>query len=98
MAQEQLAALRYAGLPAVISSARRSLWEQSKLVLTGASRTMRSAHLRGLAWDIDMYGYHPDQVPTWIWVAIGEWSEKALGLFWGGRWQSLRDFRHFELR
>lgn len=87
---------RLAGLPIVITSSRRSREEQERLVRGGRSLTMDSKHLVGDAFDIDVYRVHPDDVPIPLWIAIGEYAEKHLGLRWGGRWTSLRDYRHFE--
>nr|NIR99360.1 M15 family metallopeptidase [Gammaproteobacteria bacterium]NIT64971.1 M15 family metallopeptidase [Gammaproteobacteria bacterium]NIV21988.1 hypothetical protein [Gammaproteobacteria bacterium]NIY33550.1 hypothetical protein [Gammaproteobacteria bacterium] len=60
------------------------------------TNTLRSKHVEGLAYDLDLYRIHPDQVPMWVWHWLGGLGEH-LGLTWGGRWQHLRDYRHFEL-
>lgn len=88
--------LRRAGIPAYISSSRRTAMEQRRLVNRGASKTMQSKHVEGRAFDIDILGYGRDQLPKWWWLAVGKYGE-SLGLKWGGRWTSFYDAGHFEL-
>jgi len=88
--------LRQAGLPAIITSAKRSYLEQVGHVISGASQTTASKHIDGLAFDIDMAGYAPASVPTSVWRFAGGLGE-SVGMVWGGRWVRLRDFRHFEM-
>lgn len=89
-------AMRQAGIPAYISSGRRTLAEQARLVASGASRTMQSKHVDGRAFDIDILGYSRDDLPTWWWQQVGEYAE-GLGLVWGGRWTTFYDAGHFEV-
>jgi len=89
-------ALRQAGIPAYISSSRRTYAEQAALVQRGASRTMQSKHVDGRAFDIDILGYGRDDLPKWWWLAVGMYAER-LGLRWGGRWTSFYDAGHFEV-
>ena len=84
------------GLPAVITSAKRNLEQQKELLRTGRTRTLQSKHLLGQAFDVDMYGYNRDQVPAYVYQALGELGER-FGLTWGGRFVSFRDVGHFEL-
>jgi peptidoglycan L-alanyl-D-glutamate endopeptidase CwlK len=90
-------AARRAGIPLMITSGRRSEEEQRVLVGQGRSQTMRSRHLAGEAFDVDVAGLGRDQVPRWVWDALGPYGE-SLGLDWGGRWRTLVDLGHFELR
>lgn len=90
-------AARTAGYPVVITSARRTLLEQQRLVALGRSRTTASKHLTGDAFDIDWYGFSRDAIPEWFWQQIGPWAELNLGLRWGGRWNSPYDPGHFEI-
>jgi len=83
------------GLPVVISEGTRSFADQQRFVRLGLSQTLKGKHLGGNAIDIDMLGFSPDSVPQEVWDWMGLLGE-ALGMRWGGRWQSLRDFRHFE--
>jgi len=89
--------LRAAGIPAYIGQqgGRRSQAEQSRLVASGASRTYRSKHLDGRAFDIDILGYGRDQLPRWWWDAVGRYG-KSLGLKWGGDFKGFYDAGHFE--
>lgn len=89
-------ALRQAGIPAYISSSRRTYAEQGRLVASGASQTMNSKHVQGRAFDIDILGYGRDDLPSWWWLALGKYGER-LGLAWGGRWTTFYDAGHFEL-
>lgn len=89
-------ALRQAGIPAYISSGRRTYTEQARHVASGASNTMKSKHIEGRAFDVDILGYNRDDLPKWWWLAIGQYGER-LGLRWGGRWTSPYDAGHFEL-
>lgn len=88
---------RLAGYPVVITSSQRTFDQQSKLVREGRSQTLASKHLEGRAFDIDWQGWHRDSVPEMFWHKIGPFAERYLGLKWGGRWSSLRDYGHFEL-
>lgn len=83
-------------LPIVITSAIRTPAEQQRLLQQGRTTTLQSKHLLGLAFDVDMYGWNRDRVPTWVWSEIGPVGE-SFGLTWGGRWKSFRDVGHFEL-
>ena len=74
----------------------RSIETQRVLVKAGRSRTMGSAHLNGLAWDIQLYWRNGE--PIWdkehyIW--LGEEAER-IGIKWGGRWTSISDPYHFQ--
>lgn len=89
-------AARTAGIPLIITSALRTAAEQRRLVAIGRSRTMRSKHLKGRAFDVDLFGWNRDDVPLWVWEEIGPWAETQLGLRWGGRFTSIRDLGHFE--
>lgn len=73
---------------------RRSRERQSQLVAEGSSQTLESKHLQGLAFDFAFQGvgYRVPQVYWEACGAIGEW----LGLRWGGRWRSLKDYGHLE--
>jgi len=87
--------VREAGYPLQITSSVRTRTEQASLVSQGRSHTQLSRHLTGQAFDVDVHGYGRDQVPVWFWHAVGQLGE-YLGLRWGGRWQGLRDYGHFE--
>lgn len=88
-------AARQVGVPLIITSSRRSMEEQQRLVQAGLSRTLNSAHLRGEAFDVDVMGLKRDDIPRWWLSALGSYGE-SLGLIWGGRW-AFYDGGHFEL-
>lgn len=87
---------RSAGIPLVVTSARRSLVEQRQLVAAGRSRTLSSKHLAGKAFDVGFYGTVPDAVPASSWSYVGDLG-KQLGLTWGGDWSGFVDKPHFEV-
>lgn len=89
-------ACREAGWPIYISSSKRTLDEQARLVQAGLSANPRSKHLAGEAFDIDCLGLTRDEIPGYFWSAVGPFGE-SLGLRWGGRWKSPYDPGHFEL-
>jgi len=88
-------AARDAGIPLVIISGRRS--PEANRDVGGAPRSL---HLRGLAFDVAVWGLPRDQLPYWWWEAVGLWAERNLGLSWGGRFLSSGrpDVNHFDLR
>lgn len=94
-----LTALREAGIPAIITAlgARRGTTEQRRLVAGGRSKTLRSKHLTGHAFDIDVAGLNRDAIPREFWNIVGPWAEQNLGLRWGGRFKGFWDPGHFEI-
>ena len=90
-------AARVAGYPLIITSSARDSATQRALVAEGRSRTLNSKHLTGHAFDVDWYGWHRDDVPMEFWHLLGPYAERHLGLKWGGRFTSIRDFGHFEI-
>lgn len=88
-------AARNAGIPLVLISARRSF--QANRDIGGAEK---SYHLSGNAFDVGVHGYVREQIAFEWWRALGEWAEKNLGLFWGGRFfhRGGRDVNHFDSR
>lgn len=88
-------AARTAGIPLMVTSGRRSYWEQLGLLWQGATKTLASKHVQGKAFDIDVAGWNRDDLPEWFWAEIGPFGE-SLGLNWGGRWSSFVDLGHFE--
>lgn len=98
LARALVIAVRQAGYPLIITSSTRSLAEQRVLVSTGRSQTMTSRHLSGDAFDVDIAGMNRSDISAQFWWVLGPWAESALGLVWGGRWASLRDYGHFERR
>lgn len=86
---------RYAGIPLVIISGRRTPEENRRV---GGSPN--SYHLSGLAFDVAVQGYTRDQIPYEWWAGLGEWAERNLSLSWGGRFVHAgeRDVNHFDAR
>ena len=88
-------ALREAGLPAVIIDARRSAARQRAYLAAGKSRSLKSYHLVGRAYDIGWLGVRDRDVPDAWWNYAGSVG-KAIGFRWGGDFRSLIDKPHFE--
>lgn len=95
LAVEMINELRAQGYRIIITSALRTPAEEARLVQQGKSRTLRSYHLTGQAFDVDLYGVGRDQIPAAVWDAI---STVALsyGFEWGGNWKSFVDKGHFQ--
>ncbi|MEA3482770.1 MAG: M15 family metallopeptidase [Pseudomonadota bacterium] len=89
--------VRNLGVPLWISSSTRTLSRQQQLVAAGASRTLRSKHLTGHAFDVDVLGFGRDEVPLWWWGQLAALGAQ-LGLVNGGRFTGLPDWGHFESR
>jgi len=88
--------VRSFGIPMFVSSAKRDPVLQRAFVQAGLSNTLNSRHLVGQAFDVDIRGFARDDIPLWWWWQLGPIAERYLGLRWGGRWSSPRDFGHFE--
>ena len=87
--------VRSAGIPLHITSALRNPAAQAVLVATGRSKTLRSKHLTGQAFDVDVLGFARAGVPRWWWYQLGALAE-PLGLRWGGNFRGFWDPGHFE--
>lgn len=88
-------AARQAGFALQITSSLRTRQEQARFFASGASLTLKSKHLIGQAFDVDIHGLGRDEVPLWFWWELGPFAER-LGFRWGGRWSSPKDWGHFE--
>lgn len=99
IAAEIITIWRKAGFPLgiVAQGARRDSAQQTILVASGKSRTTKSKHLTGEAVDFDFIGYDRNVIPKFVWDHLGKFGE-AYGLVWGGRFNSLYDPAHFEIR
>lgn len=86
--------LRAQGLPAIVTSARRSAAHQSRLIAAGKTTATRSHHLRGRALDIGFAGVSTAAVPASWWRFAGQVWE-SYGGRWGGRF-SRPDPLHFD--
>jgi len=87
--------VRQAGVPLIVTSALRLPAEQAELVRTGRSKTLRSKHLSGLAFDVDVHGFDRSSIPRWWFYQLGALAE-PLGLRWGGNFRGFWDPGHFE--
>jgi peptidoglycan L-alanyl-D-glutamate endopeptidase CwlK len=85
-----------------ITCGLRTIEEQKVLVATGKSRTMKSRHLTGNAFDIAVF---VDGKITWdlkYYKAVATHIKKVaaklgIKIVWGGDWKSFIDGPHFEL-
>lgn len=96
-------ALERSPLDFIVIEGLRTKERQTKLVQSGASRTMNSRHLTGHAVDLLPIGY--DGKPAFDWPLYHELapavkaaaSDLGVALEWGGDWSSFRDGPHFQL-
>lgn len=72
-------AARAAGIPLLVTSGRRSYFEQLSLVWSGKSKTLSSRHLQGRAFDVDVAGWSRDALPDSFWRSLWAYAE-GLGL------------------
>jgi len=87
--------VRQAGVPLIVTSSVRLPSEQAELVRTGRSKTLRSKHLTGQAFDVDVHGFDRSRIPRWWFYQLGNLAE-PLGLRWGGNFRGFWDPGHFE--
>lgn len=87
-----------------VTSGRRTEEEQAKLFAAGASNTLRSKHLDGVAVDLAVLNRHRTRAHyEWPFYerlnATMQASAKDLGVVveWGGHWIKLRDGVHWQL-
>lgn len=87
-----------------VTSGVRTLEEQKVLVLKGASQTLRSKHLEGLAVDLAILT-KDRQTALWeigLYRRFNMYMQQAADsygarLTWGGDWAKLRDGCHWQL-
>lgn len=108
-----LAAMQALGFPMFVVSGNRSLEQQQALFAQGRTKpgkivtncdgvTKKSNHQDGRAVDCAFVDDPlTEKIETWDekqpWEVYGEMAE-ALGLTWGGRWRSVTDRPHIEVR
>lgn len=99
------AALQSSPLDFSVIEGVRAIARQKELVAKGASQTMNSRHLHGLA--VDLLPINPEtgkgEFEWTLYHQLGpavEAEAKALGvpITWGARWASFPDGPHFELQ
>ncbi len=81
----------------IITCTKRLRAEQKALVAQGLSKTMNSKHLSGKAFDIAVLKNGKISWTFADYLPYGEIGE-AVGLTWGGRWTTIKDGPHFELK
>ena len=91
----------------IVTQGVRTLEEQKILKARGASRTLRSRHLKspnGYAHAVDLACFVKDQV-RWDWPLYDKLAKRMkaaakkekVPLEWGGDWVSFKDGPHFQL-
>jgi TP901 family phage tail tape measure protein len=98
-------AKQMSGIDFEITDGLRTVEEQRELVARGASQTMNSRHLTGMAADVVIM--NADGSANWspeAYTELAGYVEQAAGqlgyqdqLTWGGEWQSFFDGPHFQL-
>lgn len=80
-----------------IDEVKRTLYQQREYVREGASKTLKSKHLEGLAGDLVMYGKNRTYLTkTEHYRPLGHyWKSLHPSNVWGGDWNW--DGGHFEL-
>lgn len=86
-----------AGLDFIVTCTTRSKEEQAELVKKGFSKTMKSKHLIGEAFDIAVVKNGEISWKNNDYIPYGEIG-MSIGLEWGGSWKSFRDMPHFQYR
>ncbi len=85
------------GYDVAIDTTRRSLEEQRRLVACGASRTLKSKHVVGLAGDLLLYRGSTYLTAAKEYAPLGVyWQHLDPQNVWGGSWASFVDAGHFE--
>jgi peptidoglycan LD-endopeptidase CwlK len=85
------------GYDVAIDTTRRTPEEQQRLIESGASQTMNSRHVDGLAGDLLLYDGQEYVTDPLAYAPLGEfWTSLDVGNVWGGDWESFPDFGHFE--
>ncbi len=86
----------------VVTEGRRSLARQRQLLAIGASQTLKSRHLCGMAADLAVIMEHEARWDWPLYEGLGERmklaaQKEAVAVEWGGDWKTLRDGPHFQL-
>lgn len=96
------AAIKVTTIDFTVLEGIRTIQRQKELVAAGASTTMNSRHIHGLAVDLGaLVGGHitwQPKVYNQIAAAmLGEAARLHIQITWGGSWKSFPDLVHFEL-
>ena len=78
----------------------RTDYQHRENLRQGLSKVLRSRHQDRLAFDLNLF---VNGEPQWSycdeWELLGEyWESLHEDNVWGGRWQEIKDFYHFERR
>ena len=85
------------GIDVAIDTTRRTEEEQARLVESGASQTMQSKHVDGLAGDLLVYEGTAYITDPDAYTPIGRhWTSLDVDNVWGGDWASFPDYGHVE--
>jgi hypothetical protein len=85
------------GYDVAIDTTRRTEEEQARLVESGASQTMASKHVEGLAGDLLLYEGSTYVTDPAGYAPIGTiWKTLDAHNVWGGNWEDFPDYGHFE--
>jgi len=96
-------ALKYSTTDFIVTDGKRTLAEQKKHVASGASKTLKSRHLHGLAVDVAPLVAGKVRWEAAYFRPIAEAFRQAsrelgIPIEWGGDWKTFKDMPHFELR
>ncbi len=92
-------ALQLTHVDFIVTEGKRTYARQVQLVQQGASKTLDSRHLQGMAVDVvDVGGSYGKERMTQISMAFKEAAKLLeIPISWGGDWKSFKDTPHFEL-
>lgn len=90
------------GVKFFITEGLRTVERQKQLVASGASKTMKSNHITGRAFD---FGLLVGKEARWDWplfmqagkIIKAEAAKLGIRIVWGGDWPKFRDGPHVEL-
>lgn len=92
-------ALQLSHVDFIVTEGKRSYARQVQLVRQGASKTLNSRHLQGMAVDVvEVGGDYNKEKMTQISMAFKEAAKiLSIPVDWGGDWKTFKDTPHFEL-
>ncbi len=92
-------ALQLSHVDFIITEGKRTRERQIKLVQQGASKTLDSRHIQGMAVDVvEVGGDYNKEKMIQISMAFKEAAKLlSIPINWGGDWKSFKDTPHFEL-
>jgi peptidoglycan L-alanyl-D-glutamate endopeptidase CwlK len=92
-------ALQLTHVDFAVTEGKRTKERQIQLVKQGASKTLDSRHIQGMAIDVvDMGASYGKERMIQISMAFKEAAKLlSIPIVWGGDWKSFKDTPHFEL-